>query len=105
MFLIKLVPTKTEIPKIHKDGRLPVGSLETLLNIFMLAQKRKKDVPIFDGFGIKPHSIFILLSLKVLISFFLHLFTFLHEGHDKPSIYFYRSKTNTFYFRSEPKKT
>lgn len=44
-------------------------------------QAKKKNLLIFDGFGIKLHSIFILLSLKVLISFPLHFFTFLDEEH------------------------
>lgn len=38
---------------------------------------------IFDGFGIKLHSIIILLPLKVFIPFLLHFFTFLHEEQDK----------------------
>lgn len=42
----------------------------------------------FDGFGIKHHSFFILLFLKVLISFLLHFVTFLDEKHDKHNILF-----------------
>lgn len=41
------------------------------------------DLLIFDGFGIKPHSFFVLLLLKVLISPSFHFFTFLVEEHDK----------------------
>lgn len=46
--------------------------------------ERKRDILrtyslIFDGFGIKLHSIFVLTFLKVLISFHLHFFTFLNE--------------------------
>lgn len=56
---------------------------------------------IFDGFGIRLHSVFILLSLKVLISFLFHFFTFLDEEQDK-NLGIVEVMAGSWYLKSDP---